>query len=443
MPLRPGPGGTKAEGSPGRHETAMSGAYWRLFVAYTVDTVGDTFYVLALPLVLLGLGYDPSVITYVFSITMFATVIAGFTLGYLVDRHVPIHVMFWSYVGSAALLGTGAVLITLGISALATVLGVALALGFLVALSAAAVDAGIPAALEHQSQVRRGYAMVESSRTTATLAGPALAGVVAVAHSLPAVLTVNAACFLASAGCLVRDLGRRHRARRRPHAGDAREPALREVMQGLRILLAEKRIRGGIALSQVANLTLGAEQPLFMARMIRDLGVSPLTTSGLVIGAGACSVVAIEVISRRATSWRPVWAMIWANVVTGAAALVIGGTSAWLVAGLAYALTATAGIVYNVYWRSLRQEVVPPHLLGRVSAATRSLAYLGVAVGALGTALVQAGGVPTGTILVCGGVLCLIGTVVAAWVLPTAAVPARDGASPGGRPDEVGSPRPT
>jgi MFS-type transporter involved in bile tolerance (Atg22 family) len=135
--------------------------------------------------------------------------------------------------------------------------------------------------------------------------------------------------------------------------------------------------------------------------------------------------------------------MIWANVVTGAAALVIGGTSAWLVAGLAYALTATAGIVYNVYWRSLRQEVVPPHLLGRVSAATRSLAYLGVAVGALGTALVQAGGVPTGTILVCGGVLCLIGTVVAAWVLPTAAVPARDGASPGGRPDEVGSPRPT
>ncbi|MGH4025938.1 MAG: hypothetical protein ACRDRV_15285 [Pseudonocardiaceae bacterium] len=66
--------------------------------------------------------------------------------------------------------------LTLGADGFLVSVVAAAALGVFAAITVAAVDAGIPRTVTDPHSVRRGYSLVESARTVAVIAGPALAG---------------------------------------------------------------------------------------------------------------------------------------------------------------------------------------------------------------------------------------------------------------------------
>lgn len=74
----------------------------------------------------------------------------------------------------------------------------------------------------------------------------------------------------------------------------------------------------------------------------------------------------------------------------GLCALAIATAQSWPVVMVAFSLTAMFGIGWNVVTVSLRQAVIPDHLLGRVNSVYRFLAWGSIPIGAaLGGLLVN------------------------------------------------------
>jgi hypothetical protein len=116
---------------------------------------------------------------------------------------------------------------------------------------------------------------------------------------------------------------------------------------------------------------------LFLVRAVRDLELSTAVTALVVVGGGATSIAASLLLVRWAPGLPSPVAMIGAAFVLGLAAIDIGLTRHAGLSAALFCVLAAASTCYVVYWRSYRQEIVPPDRLGRVSAACRSLAYAG------------------------------------------------------------------
>lgn len=390
----------------------MGSRFWRMYSAYFVTTVGDELYILALPLVLLQLDYTAASATFLRGALTATTVVAGFTIGYLVDRRDTYFLLSRAYGFSAVCLLAAAALLSTGVDALLVSLLAAAVLGFFAAVAAAAVDAGIPRTVSEQHLIRRGYSLVESARTIALIAGPALAGFIAATRSVLLVTLVNAVSFLLAAGL----------SRRRPEipdAGRSSDPeagstSWQRILSGLRVVARQTPLRLGIALSLLANLTLGASQPLFLTRMVRDFGLSALVTALVVTLAGAMSIATSMLIVHFAHRVRAATAMVLAILIFAAAGIGVGVASGPVPASALYCLLCVATFCYAVYWRSYRQEMTPAHLLGWVSATCRSIAYSGVVLGVVIVGSLQQFGVSEQALLVTGGAICMIGALIVA-----------------------------
>jgi len=117
------------------------------------------------------------------------------------------------------------------------------------------------------------------------------------------------------------------------------------------------------------------------------LGVSAFVFA--IIGAagavgGVLGSVLAPRISRKLGSGTSLYTTFVAMIVASA---IIGMTSNWAVAFLAFAVTAFFGVLWNVITVSLRQTIIPDRLLGRVNSVYRFFAWgmmpIGIAAGGL------------------------------------------------------------
>lgn len=400
----------------GSRPAPLGERFWRLFAAYTATTVGDELYVLGVPLVLLQLGYSPASATFLRGALVATTVVAGFTVGWWVDRSATNVLLTRAYGVSAAVLVVACAGLAAGVDGFAVSVVAATVLGLFAAVTAAAVDAGIPRSLGERGQVRRGYSLVESARTVSQIAGPAAAGVLAAARSLLLVTAVNAATFLAAAVLTARGSRSAAPAGERAATGAAASPWA-SIREGLAAVGREPGLRVGIYLSLLVNLTLGAEQPLFLARMLVDFDVGPGVTAAVVAVAGGVGIVASTLVVRHAREVRASTAMLVGVVVVGASGAGLGLAGGPVAASVLYCTLSAGTISYTVFWRSYRQDITEPALLGRVSAACRSIAYAGVVVGVLAIGALQESGVGEDVLLAAGGGVCLLGVAALARVV--------------------------
>lgn len=67
--------------------------------------------------------------------------------------------------------------------------------------------------------------------------------------------------------------------------------------------------------------------------------------------------------------------MLVANAIAGTAAILVGVAPEIWSAVVSYAVMAFAVSTWNVPWGALRQQIIPPHLFGRVLGITRTLTW--------------------------------------------------------------------
>jgi MFS family permease len=401
--------------------TVVQESLWRnrnflmLWTSETISQFGGQFTGLALPLtaiiILNANSTELGILTFAGTIPW---VLFGLLVGVWVDRHRKQRTMVTSNIlrGSLlALIPLAAVLgmITrLGISFL---YAISFCVGFLQIFFDVTYQSYLPS-LVRRDQLVEGNRNLQSSASTAQVAGPTIAGIVISILTAPIAIAIDACSFFASAFALGQIDHEEN-----IEGKTSRRSVRSEIREGLRVVLSDKRLRMIAGASGTYNFfsnALGAIILLYFVLPSPDgLGVSkPLVsvTAGLIFSISSIGALVGVVLASRITTILGVGPAIVLSELTGGLGSIpyflsgtLTGSPLFTLAGLGvnwYALLIMVGqfmtsigvVVYNVNQISLRQSLVPLRLQGRMNATMRFLVWGtiplgGLAGGLLGTFL--------------------------------------------------------
>ena len=301
------------------------------------------------------------------------------------------------------------------------VFGVAFTVGTLSVFFDSGLQTLMPSVIDDDMLIDANSQLAVARMATLSI-GPLVAGIlIALSGGFAIAFAINAATFLLSAAFLtaVRPV------RDRPSA--AGEAFRDSLVDGLRFLMGDRRLRWATLGGTFTNLVFQPLEALLVLFVVTEVldqsadAVGDLTTVGTSIGvfyainAGIGALGAA--VAPRMSTRLPLGTMYVLGLffVGGGflALAIIGSFIAVIPAGLTFAGMAWV----NVSLTTMRQRLTPPELLGRVIAASRTLAWLGLPLGAAVGGLIagQVGVVPVyvgGSLFVLAIATALLGTAL-------------------------------
>jgi hypothetical protein len=251
---------------------------------------------------------------------------------------------------------------------------------FLVTTLAIAFEASefgaIPSLVERDELVSAN-GRIQASFAAASVLGPLTAGALFAFISVETLLLADAATFLVSAASIAW-IARPLNAPRRPAT------SLRaDIVEGLRYVLAHPVLRNislMMALINFVGTTTVAQLVLFAKQRYAatDAAVS------LFFAAGGAGVLAFSL----AAGWlRRRWSFgnvaLGALMASGIFTVALSAAPLYPVGVVLWGLTLGCGMLFNINTGSLRQAIVPEHLLGRIITIAMVLAWSANPLGAL------------------------------------------------------------
>ena len=394
-----------------------------LFGGQLVSTVGDAFYAVALPWLVLtngGNAQELGIILSAYGIPRIGSVLLG---GVLSDRLRPRRVMLLADFTRAILVGILAMLALTGHPAFWQLLLVAIPLGTFDGLFLPASFAMLPEVLE-DADLQAGNALNTSSVQLATLVGSGVGGVVVGALRSGVALAIDALSFVASAVSLALIRGRTQRAPATEGEAATSQPkelaaegmktvavpvesANAETMQAAPVseqpatfwqFVRESQVmQAAFIVSLFANITFGG---------LIEVALPSLAHGPLAAGANGYGAI-LAAFGAGALLGSLVTGMLGNIPHRGTIALGVSMLQAIAVAlipygGLAGAIVfmAAMGIfnsVTNVIFITIMQQIIPRHLLGRLMGVFMfasfgsyplSVAIVGIIVAHLGPAII-------------------------------------------------------
>lgn len=376
------------------------GIYW---IAQTLSAAGNAFAYLAVPLLVLEATGSVAQMGLLTAVAGVASVIAGVFGGVLVDRYDRRRLMIVTDLVRLVLFGLVPLVWLAGpqVWLLFVVLPICAAAGMLFQVAAVTAVRN----LVDTDRITEANGRLQATFAVTAVLGPLLAGVVSARFGPEVAIAVNAASFALSAVGL--RLIRLRSDRAVDAAPVARERPMAEFLAGARFLWRQPVLRAlTVLLSVFIFLTYGFTDVLIY-HVTHDLGGTEGTV-GTVLGLAALGTVAGALLVaplRRRRGFGPTW--IGAHAICGFAVAGVG------VATTVPAVTALTAVylccvsVGGICSMSLRQEITPDHLLGRVTSAFWSTHYaLGPAGAAILTWAAGRYGVPA--VAFVAGVGCLL-----------------------------------
>jgi MFS family permease len=405
--------------SSGTRRARLGTHYWRLWWANAISSTGDGAFVAALPLLAVTISRDPRLVAVVTAASYLPWMVLSLPAGALVDRYDRATLMWRAQAVQAVVVAAVAVLVVFRITNIA-VLGLAgLLLGCAEVVFSNAAQAMLPALVPPELLARANGSQQVSLTVGETFLGPPAGSLLfAAAAALP--FGLDAASFAGSAALLAR------LPRSRKDPGQAR-PAIRaQIAEGLRWLYRHRLLRVVAVLLGIFNFANQMGQAVLVLLATQTLHVGT-RGYGLLLAVTAIGSVAGGLVSPAVTRRL---GMLPSLIIAGAVdAAVFAGlglapdpaVAALMLAGQGFAVT-----MWNVVTVSLRQQVVPAHLLGRVNSVYRMLGWGLMPVGALaGGFVAHAAGLRAPYLV--AGLLCGLSLLAAVPLL----LAARQTASPG------------
>ena len=357
----------------------LSGDFWKFWTGQTVSNLGSSFTLFALPLLVYKLTGSAVNLALTTAATFLPQLLFGLVIGAWVDRVDRKRLMIAVDVARAAVIASIPVLAAFDALVVWWVYGVAFVSATLTIAFDASEFAAVPSLVERDDLVRAN-GRIQASYQGAGVAGPVLAGTLAAVVPIETVLVFDAASFLVSAVALSL-VGRSFNA---PADGE-REPTSirRDIAEGLRYVLSHPVLRNISLMMALINFTVATTWAQLVLFGKERLGASDAEV-GLLYSAGSAGMVTFGLLAgplrRRLTfSQAALSAMMLEGLLTLAFALT---TWYWLALPI-WAAIGGVGIFFNINTVSLRQAIVPPHLLGRVISIAGVLAWSAIPLGSL------------------------------------------------------------
>lgn len=345
-----------------------------LFAGQTISTLGDTFYAVALPWLVLTTGGSPQELGII--LTGYGLPRVGTTLlgGVLSDKLGPRRVMLIADAVRAVLIALLAAIGIMGHPAFWQLLAVAIPLGAFEGLFVPASFSMIPDILD-DADLQAGNSLSFSSTQLSTLVGSGIAGAVVSAVSSGVALAIDAGTFVVSAMSLVAMRSKKiavgvtenvallAEQPATPGSASASEPA-----PGLwQIVRSSALVQVAFVVAVIANLTFGGMVEVALPTLVHGPLNAGAAGFGLLLaffGAGALiGSIVTGMLSK--LSHRGMIALLVAIVQAGAVALIpyAGGLIGALVCMLLMGITNS---ITNVLFITLVQQTLPRTQLGRV-----------------------------------------------------------------------------
>jgi MFS family permease len=386
----------------------MSADFWKFWVGQTISNLGSSFTQWAVPLLVYDLTHSAVNLGVATAATFLPYLLVGLPLGAWMDRVDRKRAM----VALDAL--NSIVILSIPLAATFGDLNVWLiyAVTFIQSTIFIAFSAGefaaIPSLVPKEDLVTAN-GRIQASYSAAQVAGPVLAGALLSVLPLTWVLAVDAGSFAISALSL--SLVRRsfNAAEDEPQE---RKSILHDVREGLRYVLSHPVLRNislMMALINFVGATTYSQLVLFGSERL-DASKREI---GLLFAAGSAGVVVTGLLAGRLRKRFSFTALAMTSLMLMGACTIIFAGMRWYWAALPFwAAAGGLGILFNINTGSLRQAIVPNHLLSRVLSIAAVLAWSAIPAGALvGGWVVSA----TGNVALVYGVIGILTICIAAF----------------------------
>jgi MFS family permease len=345
----------------------LPAAYWRLWWATAVDTVGDGVVAAAVPLLAVTATRDPRLVSLVSAATYLPWLLLSLPAGAVVDRYDRVALMCRAQVVRAGVVGMVAVLAASGHAGIPVLAAMAFGLGACEVVFGNAAQAVLPELVPAPLLQKANGSQFTVTTIGRLFLGPPVGSLLfAVAVALP--FGLDAASFALSAALLAT-------LPRRPRRAVAHPPLRTAIGAGLRFLLGHRLLRTLALLLGVNTFCfqLGTVTLVLLATQTLHLGVRGYGL--LLAGAAVGSVVGGLVHARIAARIGTLPALVIALAANVPLFVGIGLSPDAVVLGTLLALNGFVTTMWNVVTVSLRQQIVPAELLGRVNSVYRLLGW--------------------------------------------------------------------
>ena len=367
--------------------------YWKLWTASVISNLGDGVSAIAYPWLASAVTRSPVHIAAVAVVTRLPWLLFSLPAGVITDRIDRKKLVAWmdvfrfiSTLGVALVVlasqsglsapdevaaGTASVPANAGVL-LAVVYGAALLLGTAEVFRDNSAQTLMPSIVSKEHLEKANGRLWGAEMVMGSFVGPPLAGILlAVAFSLPFFL--DAGTF-AVAAALVFAIGGRFS----PKTNSAVPAQIRfwdQLKEGVTWLWGHRLFRPMAISLGVLNATSMMALATFVLFAQEVLGLDATRFGLLTTGVAAGGVLG-SLLAHRITAALGQGSSLFASILFMAGSLVVSGlTSSFWVFWAMGLVTAGAAVVWNVITVSLRQSLIPDHLLGRVNSVYRFLGW--------------------------------------------------------------------
>ena len=357
----------------------LSGDFWKFWAGQTISNLGSSFTLFALPLLIFKLTGSALNLGLATMVNLLPYLLFGLLIGAWVDRVNRKQLMIITDVARMLIIASIPLLATVNLLSIWWIYAVAfisstLSIGF-----NAAQFAAIPS-LVNRDDLISANGRIQASYSGAQIAGPLLAGILVAVMPLPFLMLIDAFSFLVSSFSLavIRISFNVDRSEKR-----ARTSIQRDVVEGLRYVLSHPVLRNISMMMALVNFvgSTAYAQLIFFAKV--RLQATDFQAS-LLYSAGSLGVVLLAL---AAGPLRKHWSFstvaLGALMLEGILTVVFSLMRMYWAAIVLWTLIGGLGILFNINTSSLRQTIVPNHMLGRVLSIASVLAWSAIPLGSL------------------------------------------------------------
>jgi MFS family permease len=358
----------------------FSTEFRKFWVGQTISNLGTSFTQFALPLLVFKLTGSALNLAITSAATFLPYLLFGLVIGAWVDRVDRKRLMIGTDLARAAVIASIPLLASMDRLSVEWIYVVGFLSTTLSICFSSAEFAAIPslAPSDDGEAIVTANGRIQASYSAAAVIGPLLAGALVAFIPIPQLLLVDGASFLLSALSLgiIRLSFNVTEAR-------AKTSIRQDVVEGLRYVLSHPVLRNISAMMALVNLvgtTAFAQLVLFAKERLHATD----SEIGLVFAADSLGVVVLSLAAGPLRKrWRFSTVALGALMLSGGLTVVFATVPVYWVAVPLWGMISGLGILFNINTGSLRQAIVPNHLLGRVISVAMVLAWSANPIGAV------------------------------------------------------------
>jgi MFS family permease len=351
--------------------------FWKFWAGQTISNLGSSITLFVLPLLVFKLTGSALNLGISAAITFLPHLLFGLIIGAWVDRVYRKRLMIATDIARALVLASIPLADTLGWLSVWWIYAAGFITSTLTICFDSAEFAAIPS-LTNQDDLVTANGRIQASYSAASVAGPLLAGLLVAFIPFADLLLLDAASFLVSALSL--GLIRTSFNAGAPRAASS---IRQDIVEGLRYVLGHPVLRNISLMMALVNF-VGSTTYTQLVLFAKTRLAATDTQVGLIFSAGSVGVVVLGLAAgalRRRWSFSAV--ALGALMLDGLLTIVLSLTTSYWAAMVLWTVIAGLGILFNINTGSLRQAIVPNHMLGRVISIAGVLAWSAIPLGSL------------------------------------------------------------